>query len=86
MRQRLSPRGGIVAQLSYRQQERDERGGTRIPNTGGKWLDVVVGAQYNATDNLSAHANLTRPVWRDLNDALQFTTSYAYSVSLSMSY
>ena len=57
----------------------------RTPAASG-WTWLSGRTQYNATDNLSAHANLTRPVWRDLNDALQFTTSYAYSVSLSMSY
>lgn len=77
-------RWGFAGQLLYRQSDRDERAGSEIPNTGGKWLYFEPSVQYNFSPNIAARLGGQIPVWRDLNDALQFTTSY--SVSLSLSY
>jgi hypothetical protein len=76
-------RWGFSGDLRYRTTDRDERNSTEIPNTGGQWLDLVPAVQYHFNDNLAAKVSARIPVWRDLNDALQFTTSYAYSVSIS---
>lgn len=79
----LESRWGFNASLKYRRTERDQRNGVDIPNTGGQWLDFVPAVQYHFTDDLAARLSGRIPVWRDLNDQLQFTTTYAYSLSVS---
>lgn len=76
-------RWGFNGSLKYRTSERDQRNGSDIPNTGGEWLDFIPTIQYHITDNLAARVSGRIPLWRDLNDELQFTTSYAYSFGLS---
>ncbi len=76
-------RWGISGDLKYRHTDRDERGSATIPNTGGEWLEFVPALQYHLTDTIAAKISARVPVWRDLNDALQFTTSSAYSLSVS---
>jgi hypothetical protein len=76
-------RWGLGADLGYRKTDRDERNSVEIPNTGGQWLSLVPAVQYHFSDHLAAKISARIPVWRDLNDSLQFTTSYAYSVSIS---
>jgi hypothetical protein len=39
--------------------------------------------QFGITDNFSLALSGRYPLWRDLNGALQFTTSYSYALSLS---
>ncbi|HJN51106.1 MAG: hypothetical protein QGI68_20215 [Pseudomonadales bacterium] len=80
---RLESRWGFNGSLKYRKTDRDQRNSTDIPNTGGEWLDFVPAVQYHFTDNLAARLSGRIPVWRDLNDELQFTTTYAYSLSVS---
>lgn len=79
----LSDRWAVIGGLRYRNAERDERNGVEVPNTGGEWLDFVPAVQYHFTPELAAKVGGTIPVWRDLNDALQFTTSYAFNMSMS---
>lgn len=70
-------------QLNYRYTNADERGNFEIPNTGGTWLDIIPSIQYvfeKSAIKLSGHI----PVYRHLEGALQFTTSY--SISLGYSY
>jgi len=74
---------GFNLELSYRDADRDQRDSVDIPNTGGKWLDVVPAVQYHVTENLAIKAAAKIPVSRNLNDELQFTTKYAYRLSLS---
>ena len=74
---------GFSAQLNYRNSQRDERDGGEIPNTGGEWLYLEPSVQYHITENLAARLAGRIPVWRDLNDTLQFTTSYAVTASMS---
>ena len=76
-------RWGLGFELRYRDAGRDERAAAQIPNTGGRWLDGVPAVQFQFTDRLAGKVSARVPVWRDVNDALQFTTSYAVSVSLS---
>ncbi|MCZ6894516.1 MAG: hypothetical protein O7H40_10780, partial [Gammaproteobacteria bacterium] len=54
-----------------------------IPNTGGEWLDFVPAIQYHFSNNIAGKLSGRIPVWRDLNDALQFTTSYSIAMSIS---
>lgn len=71
-------------EMRYRNSDRDQRNSVEIPNTGGQWLDLVPAVQYHFNDKLAGKITARIPVWRDLNDVLQFTTSY--SVALSISY
>jgi hypothetical protein len=79
----LESRWGFNGALKYRKTDRDQRNGVDIPNTGGQWLDFIPAVQYHFTDDLAARLSGRIPVWRDLNDQLQFTTTYAYSLSVS---
>ena len=76
-------RWGLGFELRYRDAARDERASAAIPNTGGRWLDGVPAIQFQFTDRLAGKVSARVPLWRDVNDALQFTTSYAVSMSLS---
>jgi len=74
---------GYSVGLRYRTTRADRRFGFDIPNTGGQWLDFVPGVSYAITDKLNLGLSGRIPVWRDLDGVLQFTTSYAYSFSVS---
>jgi len=79
----LESRWAFSGALKYRKTDRDQRNSAEIPNTGGEWLDFVPAVQFHVTDNVATRLSARIPVWRDLNDQLQFTTSYAYSLSIS---
>lgn len=70
-------------ELIYRTAERDRRNSVAIPNTGGEWLDIVPTIQYHVTETMALAVAAKIPLTRDLNDALQFTTKYAFRLSLS---
>ena len=70
-------------ELLYRQTERDQRNSVDIPNTGGQWFDIMPSVQYHVTDSFAIQASAKIPLKRDLNDQLQFTTKYAFRLSLS---
>ena len=74
---------GFNLELLYRNAERDQRNSVVIPNTGGEWLDVIPAIQYHISETLALKAAAKIPVSRDLHDELQFTTKYAFRVSLS---
>jgi hypothetical protein len=74
---------GFNLELLYRKAGRDQRDSFEIPNTGGEWLDIVPAIQYHVTESIALKAAATIPVSRDLNDELQFTTKYAFRLSLS---
>lgn len=74
---------GFNIDLLYRTAERDQRNSSTIPNTGGDWLDVIPSVQYHVTESLAVKASAKIPLHRDLHDQLQFTTKYAYRLSLS---
>jgi hypothetical protein len=71
------------AAFRYRTTRPDRRFNFEIPNTGGEWFDFVPAVQYAITDKLNIGLSGRIPVARNLNGALQFTTSYAYSLSVS---
>ncbi|MCZ6888099.1 MAG: hypothetical protein O7H39_06350 [Gammaproteobacteria bacterium] len=74
---------GLGAEMRYRNADRDQRNSVLIPNTGGEWLDFVPAIQYHFSNNIAGKLSGRIPVWRDLNDALQFTTSYSIAMSIS---
>lgn len=74
---------GFNLELLYRTADRDQRNSIEIPNTGGDWLDIIPTVQYHVTETLAIRAAAKFPLHRDLNDQLQFTTKYAFRVTLS---
>jgi hypothetical protein len=74
---------GFNLELIYRSAERDQRDSVEIPNTGGEWLDFAPGVQYHINESLAVSAAAKIPLARDLNDVLQFTTKFAFRLSLS---
>ena len=74
---------GFNLELLYRDADRDERNSVEIPNTGGKWLDIIPTVQYHVTETLAMRASAKFPLQRDLNDQLQFTTKFAFRLTLS---
>ena len=81
--QSIGTKFGYSAVVRYRTTRADERFGSYIPNTGGQWVDFVPALQYAVTDRLNIGLHGRIPVTRDLKGTLQFTTSYAYSLSLT---
>ena len=73
---------GFSLELIHRHASRDERNSVEIPNTGGKWLDVAPAVQYHLSEALAIKVSGRIPLSRDLNDSLQFSTKYAYGLSL----
>jgi hypothetical protein len=74
---------GFNLELLYRASDRDQRNSVDIPNTGGRWLDIIPSVQYHINESLAVSATAKIPVSRNLNDSLQFTTKYAFRLSLS---
>lgn len=83
MSQNIGTRFSYSASFRYRNTTADQRNGFDIPNTGGEWLDFVPALQYSLTDKLNFGLSGRVPVARDLNGAIQFTTSYSYALSLT---
>ena len=81
--QNVNTKFSYSAALRYRSATADRRHNFAIPNTGGKWLDLVPAISYAVSDRLSVGLSGRVPVRRDLNGALQFTTSYSYALSLT---
>jgi hypothetical protein len=74
---------GFNLELLYRNTDRDRRSSVEIPNTGGTWLDIAPAVQYHVTESVALKLAAKIPVSRNLNDELQFTTKYAFRLSLS---
>jgi hypothetical protein len=74
---------GFNLEALYRHAERDQRAGVDIPNTGGQWLDLVPAVQYHINESVAFRVSGKIPLWRDLNDQLQFTTKYSVRLTLS---
>jgi len=81
--QSIGTRFGYSAGLRYRTTDADERNSFEIPNSGGEWLDFVPAIQYGVTDDLTISLSGRVPVARDLEGALQFSTSYSYAFSMT---
>ena len=77
---------GFNALLHYRITGEDERNGSSIPNTGGKWLDFEPSVQYRFNDKSAVKLTLTTPLYRDLRGALQFTSSGSASVGYNYAF
>jgi hypothetical protein len=82
----LKDNWAFVAQLRYRTTQADERNGDEIPNTGGEWVDFLPSVQYRLNDKSAINLSARIPVYRNLDGALQFTTSSAVSVGYSYAF
>jgi len=74
---------GFNLEVLYRHSDRDQRASADIPNTGGRWLDIIPAVQYHINESLALRVSGKIPLTRNLNDQLQFTTKYAFRISLS---
>lgn len=74
---------GFVAQLRYRSTQADERNSHAIPNTGGEWIDFIPSVQFRINDKSAVNLGFRIPLYRNLDGALQFTTSSAASLGFS---
>lgn len=81
--QSIGTRFGYSAGLRYRTTDADERNGFEIPNSGGEWLDFVPAIQYGVSDDFTIALSGRVPIARDLEGAVQFTTSYSYAFSMT---
>jgi hypothetical protein len=77
---------GFVAQLRYKTTKADERNGDAIPNTGGEWIDFIPNVQYRINDKSGINLGFRIPLYRDLDGALQFTTSSAVTLGYSYAF
>ena len=74
----------ISAQVRYRESLPDERADVTIPNTGGEWVDFMPAIQYQLNQSSGIKLAARIPLYRNLEGAIQFTTSD--SISLTYSY
>ncbi|MDZ7659005.1 hypothetical protein [Fodinibius sp.] len=70
-----------IGTISYRSTSSDLRNENKLPNTGGKWINLEPALKYQLTDGLSIKASGEIPIYQYLN-GLQPTTSYTASISL----
>lgn len=82
----MKEKWGVVAQLRYRTTQADERNGNSIPNTGGEWIDFNPSAQYRIDHKSGINLGLRIPLYRNLDGALQFTTSNAATLGYSYAF
>lgn len=71
------------AGIRYRTTEADKRNGNDIANTGGSWWTLLPTIAYSFDENLALSATARIPIHRDLDGELQFTTSWATSLTLT---
>lgn len=86
MSQSIGTKFAYSAGLRYRTTSSDQRNDFQIPNTGGEWVDFVPAVQYSLTDKFDIGLSARVPVYRKLDGAIQFTTSYSYALTLSYAY
>lgn len=70
--------------LKYRMAKADQRNDSRMPSTGGEWLNVVPGIGYSLTDRLSIQVSGEKPLYQDVNGT-QPTTTYVLTGSIFFS-
>ena len=83
MSQSLGTRFSWSAAVRYRNANPDERRGFELPNSGGQWVDFVPAVRFSFTERFAGTLSGRIPLARELEGALQFTTSYSYALSLS---
>lgn len=70
-----------VVMARYRSAASDRLGNSVQPNTGGKWLSLIPGLNYELSESISLHVSGQIPVYQHLN-GIQPSTSYSLSASV----
>ena len=68
--------------LRYRRTAVDRTDGITTPNTGGQWVHLVPGMQYQLSTTTGLNISGEIPVYRQLT-GVQLTTSYRLNVGFS---
>lgn len=76
----------VSAQVRYRTTLADERNNGEIPNTGGEWVEVLPSVQYRFDEKSALNLGARIPIYRNLDGALQFTTSSAVTLGYSYAF
>lgn len=71
--------------LRFRSTSSDQLNQNIMPNTGGKWLNIVPDLNYSFSENISVRLSGQIPIYQYLNGT-QPTTSFALSSSLFISF
>lgn len=71
----------LSLQMKYRTAEADQRNDSRMPSTGGEWLNIIPGVGYSFTDRLSFQVAGEIPLYQNVNGTQPSTT---YIVRASM--
>lgn len=79
----LAERWSLGAALGFRVADPHTRFGSRIPNTGGRWLDLSPSIQRSLSRAGAIELVASVPLHRELEGALQFTTRYAARLRFS---
>jgi len=77
----VAERLSYVFQLRYRSTASDQRNGNKMPDTGGRWIQVKPGISYRFTDRMNVYVSGALPLYQHLN-GIQPTTSYSLTGSL----
>ncbi len=72
---------GTTLFLRYRNSQADKFSDQSLPNSGGKWLNLVPGINASISPSITLRGSGQLPVYREL-EGVQFSTSYSFSISL----
>ncbi len=67
--------------IRYRYSSSFRVNNSTVPNTGGHWLNLILGLNIKLNESLSTSISGHLPIYRDLN-GLQLTTSYKVTLSI----
>ena len=68
--------------LKHRYQGRDKIEGSAVTSTGGHWVNVIPGINYQLTNQWAIRVAGEIPLYRQLNGGLQYSTRYALKTTL----
>jgi hypothetical protein len=77
-------RFSLSLQLKFRAAEADLRNDSKMPSTGGEWMNLAPGLGYTITDRFSIQLAGEVPVYQNVNGT-QPTTTYKLTASLFFS-
>lgn len=68
--------------LKHRYQGKDVIEGSKVNDTGGHWVNVIPGINYQLTNQWAVRVAGELPLYRQLNGGLQYSTRYALKTTL----
>lgn len=81
----LAGKFSYLLMVRYRSSSSDQRNNNKLPNTGGKWINLKPGLNYQLSDQLNVQLSGQVPVYQHLNGT-QPTTSFTLSSSIFFSF